>query len=138
MCRHTESLSELATEFEEYLKNHDDNKMLDLTEIDITTEQLQWVLDKSIEKEIIDSRYLCNEKILICSFDNEYKKDLIDFVSKIYNESRDEILRATLFNLIAQKLELEEAIVKHQRDMLDLQKKVILLQQEKITKDIKG
>lgn len=60
MTQQEEIISQLATDFEEYLKEHKDNGMLDLTELDITTQQLDWVLFEAIKRGYVNTKNCFN------------------------------------------------------------------------------
>ena len=42
----------LAQEFQDYLRDHKDNRYLDVTELYITPEQVEWLIHKFIERKV--------------------------------------------------------------------------------------
>lgn len=48
MTNQEEHLIMLAEEFDIYIKNHKDNAMLDLSDLDTTPEQIDWLITKAI------------------------------------------------------------------------------------------
>lgn len=74
MTNQEEHLNQLAIEYENYLKNHKDNRMLDLSELDITSQQVDWIITKAIE-----TGYVRTDNCFNCRNCKHFTKGVMDW-----------------------------------------------------------